>query len=33
MDYIIIINLFHTIQAQFFQVLATVGNIANGFPT
>jgi len=33
MDYIIIINLCHTKQVQFYQVLATVGNKADWFPT
>jgi len=33
MDYIIIINLCHAIQSQFYQVLATVGNMAECFPT
>ena len=33
MDYIIIIDLCHTNQAQFCQVLATVGNNAECVPT
>jgi len=33
MDYIIIINLCHIVQGQFFQVLATFGNKADCFPT
>ena len=33
MDYIIIVNLSHTIEAQFFQVLATVCNMADCVPT
>jgi len=33
MDYIVIINRCHTTQAQFFQVLATVCNKADYFPT
>jgi len=33
MDYIIVINPSHIIQAQLFQVLATVCNKADCFPT
>jgi len=33
MDYIIIVNLSHTIEAQFFQMLATVCNMADCVPT
>jgi len=33
MDYIIIIKLCHAFQSHFFQVLATVGNKADVFPT
>jgi len=33
MDYIIIQNLCRTIQVEFFQVLATVHNKADRFPT